>query len=149
VIRTRFLAVAAALVCAAALPVAGGAATGSHRKVKAPPDAKYTGTTEQHRRITLQISGKSIQILSFKFNCSGVRGTTSLDDIPLKKGKKGYKFSITAYALVEYSDDQKAENAPVTISGLFGRRAKTVKGRLRVKTTRCGDTPRVKWSAHL
>jgi hypothetical protein len=138
-----------------AAPVAGagawtssGSGTGSQqpapKPVKAPPDGStYTGS----HRIKLYISGKSIQIVSFRFPCNKVKGDTSLQDIKLTKTDKGWKFSTKSNGIVTYTDSETHpdQNGQITLAGRFGRLAKTVAGHFRVKTPRC-DTGRIDFS---
>jgi len=147
-------AVAATLALApvAAFPAAAGAA--KHKKHYTAPKAgaKYKGKTSDGGPLTLNVaSSKSIQIVAFRFNCKkvpGATGNTSLQSIKIKKTSKGYKFGITAFGIVGYSDnDTLNENGKITISGKFSTSAKRVSGHLRVKTPRCGDTGSLGWSA--
>jgi hypothetical protein len=48
---------------------------------------------------------------------------------------------------VTYSDEQGDENAKVHVSGRFALNAKTVRGHVRVRSKRCGDTGHLKWRA--
>ena len=72
---------------ALALPVAGLAAA----KVKAP-NGQFSGATAQKQKLALSASGGRIDIVGFKFTCTGsVTGSTSLQDIvKLKKTGRGY-----------------------------------------------------------
>ena len=154
---SRRAATGAALAAAAAIvaaPVAGAGAwdqTGggqtTKKPVKAPADgAHYTG----NHRLNLYISGKSIQIVAFRFPCKQVKGDTSLQDIKLKKTDKGYKFAIESNGIVTYtdSDTHPDQNGLISISGQFGRRAKTVAGHFHVKTPRC-DSGKIGYSGQL
>jgi hypothetical protein len=142
------LAAAAAVVVA---PVAGAGAwdqTGTSqppsKPVKRPPDgAHYTG----NHRLNISISNKSIQIVAFRFPCKQAKGDTSLQSIPLKKTDKGYKFAIESNGIVTYTDSETHpdQNGQISISGRFGRLAKTVAGHFRVKTPRC-DSGRIDFS---
>jgi hypothetical protein len=150
-IRSRLPAGAAlaalALVPVAALPATAAAKHKHH--VKTPKSGKYSGFAGAGRPLTLYISGKTVQLVSFRFACGSAHGTTNLNDIPLKKTKKGYKFSISAHGLVTYSDSNTHpdENGAIFIKGRFTRSGKNPKGVLRVKTPRCGSTGDVQWSA--
>lgn len=137
---TVFLALAAATAVA---PIVRAA---PHPKVKAPKSGQYKGTTAQHQKLTLYTSGKSIDLAAIQFAClKGVVGSTGLNSIPLKKGKKVYRFSIKAHGSVSFSDEHPSENAAVSISGAFSRTARSASGTLRVKSPRCHDTGSVKW----
>lgn len=136
------LAVAVALVVPA---IAGGATT-----VKAPPSGSEYAKAEPYD-IVLQVQGRSVSIVAFSFPCpkaeDGVTGRTSLNGFRLKRTSKGYRFNADAHGNVTYSDEQADENATTHISGRFALNAKTVRGHLRVKSERCGDTGHLKWSA--
>ena len=133
----------ALLICVAflvAVPATAGAAT----TVKAPKGT-YEGAAPADA--LLQASKKSIAIAALSFRCgSKVYGRTSLNEIPVKKTDRGYRFSIVTKALASYTDESN-ENVTVELSGRFALNAKSVSGRIRVKSKKCGDTGRVKWSA--
>lgn len=144
-------ATALALALALGVPFAAGAAPPKKPPIIPPKSGStFEGGTAQHRKLSLRIAGKSIQIVAFKFNCGpGLTGNTSLSDIKLAKGKYGYKFAISSFGIVTYSDEQQDENTQVfKISGKFNRVGKRVTGSLRVKTKRCGDTGSRKWYAN-
>jgi hypothetical protein len=145
--NTRAAAAALALVSVAAVPLAAAPAT-QKKPVKAPKDgATYKG---HHPGVMIAISGKSIQIIAFRFPCKQVKGNTSLQDIKLHKTDKGYRFKIEANSIVTYSDsdshDHPDENAAIRLGGHFSRNAKNVTGHLRVIAPRC-DTGKILWSA--
>ncbi len=142
----------AAWLAAAALvlvPIGAPAASGWGSKpkpVKAPKDG---GQYDGNHNLVIYISGKSISGVFFDFRCDGTIGRTGLNDIKLEKTKKGYRFGIKAHASITFRDGQPDENGAVDVSGRFGRRAKTVAGKFRVKSPRCGDSGEVKWHASL
>jgi hypothetical protein len=137
---------ALALAVALVLPVSAGGAT----TVKAPPSGS-TYSEKVPYRIVMEIEGRSVSVVAFSFPCpkggDGVTGRTTLNDFRLKRTTKGYRFNADAHGLVTYSDEQGDENATTHISGRFALDAKTVRGHLRVKSKRCGDTGYLKWSA--
>jgi hypothetical protein len=131
-----------ALVLVLALPAIAGAATtlrapksGSEYRSGAPSD------------VFMRISGRSVEVLGISFPCGEVTGRTSLNDFRLKRTTKGYRFNADAHGLVGYSDDASDQNASVHVSGRFALDAKTVRGHVRVKSKRCGDTGDLKWRA--
>jgi hypothetical protein len=126
-------------------PRPGGAAAAA--TVKAPKSGAYPGRTAQRRPLTLYISGKSVEQIAFQFSCGKTAGNTVLNDIKLTKSKKGYKFSITAFGSITYSDEKDPENAKIDVSGRFSRTGRRAVGQFRVKSSRCGGTGHVKWSA--
>jgi hypothetical protein len=133
--------VAAAASVLALVPVAVAA---EQAKVKPPRSGKYEG---RPGRLTIYTAGKSIELVSFHFKCRNTRGTTSLNGIPLKKSKRGYRFAIKAHGSVEYADQSAPENGVVDISGRFSRTGRSAKGSLKVRTARCGGTGRINWRA--
>jgi hypothetical protein len=133
---------AAATALAIALAPAAGAA--QQAKVKVPRSGTYSGRPGQ---LTIYTSGKSIDNVSFHFKCHGTTGITSLNSIPLKKSKRGYRFAIKAHGSVEYADESSPENGAVEISGRFSRTGGSAKGFFKVRTTHCGSTGRVAWRA--
>jgi hypothetical protein len=148
--RDRLIAGAAvaalALAPFAALPAAAGAA--KHRKAP-KAGAHYAGHTGDGGEFTLDVADKkTVKIVAFQFDCGNVTGRTSLQDIPIKKTKKGYKFRIEAYGIVTYSDEKQDENGKIDVSGKFSKGAKQVTGQLRVRPPRCHDTGKIHWTAH-
>jgi hypothetical protein len=146
--RLAAAAAALALTCLVALPIVAGAATQKKPPVKAPKSGStYTG---HHPGVTLSISGKSVQIFAVRYPCKKVKGNTSLQDIKLHKGKRGYTFKIKSFGIVTYSDsddpDHPDQNGAITLNGRFSRKAKTVVGHVRVQTPRC-DSGKIAWSA--
>jgi hypothetical protein len=134
----------ALLICAAllvALPAAAPAAT-----VKAPKSGTYEGPPPVDA--VLQVAGKSIQIAAFSFECkkSSMFGRTSINDFPLKRTSRGYRFDAKAKSIASYTDETD-ENVSVHATGRFAKDGKSVRGHVRVKSKRCGDTGVVKWRA--
>jgi hypothetical protein len=126
-------------------PATTAAAAASAAKVKPPKSgSKFTGRPGE---ITAYISGRSIQLVAFSFKCRSTSGATSLTSIPLRKTKRGYRFGIHANGIVTYADDHADENGAISISGRFSRTGKSVAGKLRVKTPRCGSTGQLNWRA--
>jgi hypothetical protein len=110
--------------------------------------AKYSGKTEQGHTIGLWIQRKSVEYISFRFNCGRKAiGATGLQSIPLKRTSKGYRFALDAHSSMSFSDDQPDENAAVSVRGRFSRTARTVEGLVRVKSERCHDTGFISWRA--
>jgi hypothetical protein len=140
-VRTVFLALTLALAVAVAPPLVAVAKTPS---VKAPRDGQWTGK----RNLLLIVSGDSIEVAAFDFPCGEAKGRTTLNDIPLKKTKRGYKFSTQAHGNVTYSDDHPDQNGAVGMSGRFSRRGRGPHGNLQVITPRCGNTGKLSWRAH-
>ena len=135
---------ALALVIALAVPLGAGAAT----TVKAPKSGSaYEGRAPYD--VVLQVRGRSVEIVAFSFPCGEVTGRTSLNDFRLKRTSKGYRFNADAHGIVTYSDEQQDENAETHISGRFTLNARKVRGHLRVRSKRCGNTGDLRWRATL
>jgi hypothetical protein len=117
--------------------------------VRAPKDGTYPGHTAQRRDLDLYLSGGTIELAAFGFKCGNgsATGRTGLNDIELTQTRRGFAFALRAHASVNYSDDHPEENAEVDISGRFARNGTTARGRLRVKSPRCGGTGQVAWRA--
>src|SRR4051812_31561785 len=81
--------------------------------------------------LTLQLGRRSIQVVEIRFKCHATRAVTSLSDIPMKRTKRGYTFSIKAHGTASYADDRPDENATIAISGRFSRTGKSAKGSLK------------------
>jgi hypothetical protein len=133
-----------AAVAAGAVVLVPAAVATQQAKVKVPRSGKYTG---KPGKLTIYTSGKSIDLVSFQFKCRNTTGTTSLNSIPLKKSKRGYRFAIKAHGSVEYADQGAPENGAVQISGRFSPAGSSAKGILKVKTRRCGSTGDINWRA--
>jgi hypothetical protein len=145
--RRGILIIGVALAVAAP---AGAAAAGIHKASPTAPKSRstYSGTTEERERITLRISGRSIAIAAWRFRCRDeVLGITSLQSIRLRHSEDGYRFKLTTFGIVSYSDGAADENGRIAFRGQFSRSAKRVTGLFRVKTKRCGDSGYVEWRA--
>jgi hypothetical protein len=116
-------------------------------KVRAPRSTRYEGTA-RGKKFTLYVSGKSIALASLAFACGDVDGSTTLNDIELRKTRKGYKFGIEAHGSIGYSDEAPEENGAVDLSGRFSKDGKRASGVFRVKSHRCGNSGNIRWSAH-
>lgn len=118
-------------------------ATASAVRLKRPRGT-YTGPNDSPM---LLVSGRSIDLAAFAFQCGKVTGRTNLNSIAIRKRRGRYRFAIRAHGSVTYSDDHPDENAAVRFSGHFTPRATRAFGSFRVKTPRCGGTGAVDWSA--
>ncbi len=146
-IRIGLVAAAAAAMLALALQAGLPDAAGAAPSVTPPRSGKYTGLARAHRKLTLLISGRSVQLVAFQFKCGTVIGATGLDDIRLRKTSTGYRFGIRAHGSVTFSDNHPDENAAVDIVGRFSLNGRVARGTLRVRSPRCRDTGSVHWSA--
>jgi hypothetical protein len=136
VTRSRAAAAGLLLALAAAAP-AGGA-------VKAPPSgSRYEGFPGG---IVLVTSGRSIQLAAFSFRCDSTRGRTSLNDVRLRRTRRGYRFEIRTFGSVSFEDGRPDENAQVRFRGRFSRSAKSVRGAFRVTSASCRSGI-VEWTA--
>jgi hypothetical protein len=117
-------------------------------RVKAPRSGQYAGLTAEKHPLKLYVSGKTIDLAAFEFDCKTTVGKGSLDDLRLTKTKRGYRFAIRAYGSLSFADEGDDENALVHLSGRFSRDARAVRGVLTVKSPRCGNTGSIKWTAH-
>ena len=106
--------------------------------VKAPKNTTYAGHTDRGGKLSVTVSGKSIQVLAIQFKCHDTVGHTSLQDVPLKKTSRGYKFGVDSFGIVSYDDGYPDENARVEVYGRFARGARSAKGKLKVRAPRCG-----------
>ena len=145
--RSRIVTVSVfAVISAALVPGALGAA---RPVVKVPSSgATYRGVTDDRQKVSLFPSGKALQIFALNFVCVGkVVGSTSLEGIKLTRTDLGYKFSIRAHGIVSYKDGKPDENASINLSGRFSRSARSVTGRVRVRSPRCRSTTFHDWHA--
>jgi hypothetical protein len=128
---------------------AAGSRTLETKRPQLPRSGEYSGHTDEGRDLTIQIVGKSVELVAFQFECDQVAGNTSLQDVHLERTDRGWRFGIDAHAAVTYSDYiyYPDENAAVSVFGKFTRSGKRVRGRLHVEAPRC-RTGRVEWRAH-
>jgi hypothetical protein len=136
--RARLLLV---VVLALALPVVAAEA----QTVKAPKAGDYTSGLPQD--VFLRVANRRVEIVAMSFPCRKTWARTSVNDFPLKRTSRGYRFNADATGLVSYANGKPDENGPVHISGRFARDGRSVRGHIRVKTRRCGDTGYLKWKA--
>jgi hypothetical protein len=140
---------AVSVFAATSVALVPGALAAERPVVKVPSSgAKYTGVSDDRQKVSLFPSGKAVQIVAFDFVCVGkVVGSTSLEAIKLTRTDNGYRFSIRAHGIVSYKDGKPDENAAISLSGRFSRSAKSVTGRLRVRSPRCRSTSFHDWHA--
>jgi len=131
---------------AAALTVLALLAAGV-AEARAPRSGRFDGSTGPKRRITLIVQGRSIDLAAFDFRCRSVTGRTSLNQIAIRRTSSGYRFSIRSAGSISFSDGRADENGRMELSGRFSSTGRSVRGRLRVRSTRCRDTGSVRWSA--
>jgi hypothetical protein len=138
--------VARAAALSAALVLAlSTVASGATQTVRPPRSGSVYHGAAHH--VDLQISGRSIAIIAFSFRCDGTKGRISLNDLRLKRSRLGYGFYAVVHGNVTFSDGKPDENGEVHIRGRFTPNAKSVRGRFRVVSPRCGNTGRLRWSA--
>jgi hypothetical protein len=146
-VRGRIAHLPAAFAALLALAVLGAlAAPADARQTPPRSGSQYAGTTEQRKPLTLAIAGRRVQIVGFSFDCRSAVGTTSLQDIRLRRTSRGYAFSLRGNGVVSFSDERPEQNARVSIYGRFSRSARSASGTLRVSAPRC-DTRSLTWSA--
>jgi hypothetical protein len=97
--------------------------------------------------VELDLDGTTIQLVAIAFKCGKADGHTVLNDIDMRRTRRGFAFGLKAHGSVTYSDGYPDENAEVDISGRFSRSGSRAGGRLRVKSPRCGGTGQVGWTA--
>ena len=130
-----------ALLVVAAVPAAAFAQT-----VKAPKSGSQY-TSDPPSDVLLRVAGRSVEIVAISFPCKNTTARTSLNDFPIKRTDRGYRFNADANGLVSFENGKPEQNGAVHISGRFSLDAKTVRGHIRVKVKRCGDTGNLKWRA--
>ena len=114
------------------------------------PSGKFKGMTEQQQNFTMSVAGKRVQYVTFTFVCEkeqAVTGTVSLQDFPIKKRKRAYRFSFLAYGSMNYSDDQGYENGKVRMTGRFSKSGRSAVGTVSVQAARCGKSGTIDWQA--
>jgi hypothetical protein len=122
-------------------------ATYTKTPVKTPKPGWYAGPTEQARKLGLSLSGETIELAVIAFNCGDATGHTVLNDVAMRRTRRGFAFDISAHGSVTYSDDYPDENAAIDLSGRFTRSGSKASGRLRVKPPRCDGNSWVGWAA--
>jgi hypothetical protein len=101
--------------------------------VKAP-SGTYAGSPGE---IMLAVSRTSISIAAFAFPCRSTRGRTALNDVPVKRTRKGFRFSIRAHGSASFEDGSPDNNVAIELRGRFSRTAKSVRGVFRVTGAGC------------
>lgn len=114
--------------------------------VSAPKAGGYSGSTKQGRVLSLSVSGGAIEVAAIEFTCGDAIGRTVLNDVRMRRTREGFAFDISAHGSVTYSDEHPDENAPVDLSGVFAPSGSKAKGRVRVKSPRCGDSGQIEWA---
>jgi hypothetical protein len=132
---TKACGLAVVLALAAAAPVAGA--------VKPPRNGLYRGSPG---KIELYVSGRSIDIAAFSFKCGATTGRMSLNDIRLRRTRKGYSFRLSAHGTISFEDGSSDENGEARIRGRFSRTGRSARGTFRVSSPRC-RTGDVRWRA--
>jgi hypothetical protein len=128
-----------AAVCAAALVPAAIA-----RPVAAPPSGSvYEGSPGQ---VAIAVSGPRLSLVAFGFRCTGTRGRTSLNDVPVVWRRNRYRFAVRTHGNVTFANGRTDENAAVRLSGRFSRTTRSIRGRFRVRSRHC-HTGYVYWTA--
>ena len=141
-----WLTIALPLIASVSAAVSSAAGT---TPVQLPRSGEYSGHTDDGGDLAIQIAGRSVEVVSFQFDCGSAVGNTGLQDIDLEKSARGWRFGIRAHGAVTYSDYiyYPDENAAVAVFGRFTRSGKRVSGRLQVEAPRC-ETGRIEWRAH-
>jgi hypothetical protein len=150
--RGRLIAVAAALT-AGALVGAGGtaeAAKKGHPTVKRPKVGQYIGQTRQKNELTLVVAGKRVRTIRTavaEFKCGYARERLTVHRLKLRRTRRGYTFALHGRRSVTFNDRRPPQRAAVDFTGRFTRAGKKARGRVRVKSPRCGGSGKVRWSA--
>jgi len=100
------------------------------------PAGTYTGHAGT---FSMQVAGRSIEIVGFNFKCRGTTGRTSLNDVPIKRVRGRWRFSIRTFGNVTYGDDVPDENARVRFTGAFTKNGRRLTARVDAATPRCGS----------
>ena len=130
--------VVAALLAPAAVPAATA------------PKAPKSGSVYRSgapSSVFLRVAGRSVEIVAISVPCDGTLARGSLNGFRLKRTPKGYRFNADAHGLIGFADEAPDENGALHVSGRFTRDAKRVRGHIRVRSPRCGDTGDVDWRA--
>src|SRR5688572_29555563 len=100
------------------------------------PAGTYTGHAGT---FSMQVAGRSIVIVGFDFKCRGTTGRTTLSEIPIKRVRGRWRFSIRTFGNVTYRDDVPDENARVRLTGAFTKNGRRLTARVVIATPRCGS----------
>jgi hypothetical protein len=122
----------AALVLSVVLLLVPASGAGAAR-FKAP-SGEYKGSPGE---VLLSTSRNSIAIAAFSFRCDSTRGRTGVNEVPVKRTRKGYRFSIRTHGSVSFEDGRPDNNVAIDLRGRFSRTAKTVRGTFRVRGGPC------------
>ena len=136
---TRLLACALAVAVVLAVPASAKA-----------PSGKFEGLTAEKLSFAMNVGGKRLQYVTYVFKCRKVKdvtGTVSIQDFAIKRRDGVWRFSVFAYASMNYSDDRGYENGQLHLKGRFSSSGRSATGTVRTSSKRCGDTGRLKWHA--
>ena len=98
------------------------------------------GTYSGHAgTFNVQVAGKSLVLVAFGFKCRGTTGRTSLNDIPIKRVRGRWRFSIRIFGSVTYGDDVPDENGRFRLTGAFTKNGRRLTARVVSVTPRCGS----------
>lgn len=111
------------------------------------PKSRSQYTSGPPSDVLLRVVGRSVQVVAISFPCKNTTARTSLQDFPIKRTDRGYRFNADANSIVSFANGKPDQNGAVHISGRFSLDAKTVRGHIRAKVRRCGDTGNLKWRA--
>ena len=99
-----------------------------------------TGTYSGHAgTFNVLVAGKSLVLVAFDFKCRGTTGRTSLNDIPIKRVRGRWRFSIRMFGSVTYRDDVPDENARFRLRGAFTKNGRRLTAKVDIVTPRCGS----------
>ena len=119
----------------AAMLLLGPMAPGFSAGVKRPA-GEYTG---QRGQLLISVTGRSIELAAFDFPCRRTTGRTSLNDIPIRRARGRWRFSIRTFGIATYRDDFPDENARIRFTGRFTPNGRRVTGTVTFTTPHCGN----------
>jgi hypothetical protein len=119
------------LFAALILPFLAALALAAPAAAAKPKAGQYIGETEKNIEVTLQVSGKRVEV---ELGC-GAGAPVSLGSARLRTTRHGRRFAL------------HSRRAHVEMSGRFARAGTSARGRIRVNSTRCGRTGPARWSA--
>ena len=119
----------------------------SKTRVKAPKKGQFIDQTGERQEVTLYVAKRRIRRAELEFQCGFATAHTTIRRIKLKRTPRGYRFTARRSPAFSYNDGRRSQFGPITLTGRFTRGGKRVRGRVRMRTPRCGRSGRIPWSA--
>lgn len=99
------------------------------------------------KKVLLSVGGTTMPLAAFDFPCRKTTGRVSLNDIPVRRRRGRWRFSVRMAASATYADEYPDENVRVRFWGRFSPSGALALGGFVVTAKHCGRGATVAWSA--